>query len=63
MGKKGQRTFSSPKECIRFAANNLAKNDGYYYGRGRYTISQIGKRYAADKKWSARVVATMKGIR
>ena len=63
MGKKGQLSFDTPEECIMTAANNLTKSNGYYFGRGRYTISSIGKRYASDKKWSSRIVMTMKGIR
>ena len=63
MGKRGQLSFDTPEECIMTAANNLTKSNGYYFGRGRYTISSIGKRYASDKKWSSRIVMTMKGIR
>jgi beta-N-acetylglucosaminidase len=62
-GKKGWSSFESPEECIMFAANNLAKPGGYYFGRGHYTIGSIGKRYASDKKWSKRIVATMQSIR
>ena len=61
MGKRGQLSFSSPRECIECAAKNLTKTDGYYFGRGRYTIASIGKRYASDKRWASRIVATMKG--
>ena len=61
MGKRGQLSFKTPKECIDCAANNLTKSNGYYFGRGRYTIASIGKRYASDKKWSTRIVAVMKG--
>lgn len=63
MGSRGTLRFQSPEECIKYAANNLAKSDGYYFGRGRYTIRHIGQRYASDKKWSVRIVSTMKGIR
>lgn len=62
MGKKGQLKFSSPQECIECAANNLTKKDGYYFGKGRYTIGKIGRKYASDKKWSSRVIKTMKSI-
>lgn len=60
MGSKGQLRFSSPKECIDYAAKTISKPDGYYFGRGRYTVSRIGQRYASDKRWSKRIVATMK---
>ena len=63
MGKRGALSFSSQKECIDCVAKNLTKPRGYYFGRGRYTISSIGRKYASDKRWSARVVATMKSIR
>lgn len=63
VGKNGLMKFSSPGECIDFAANNLTKEDGYYFGKGRYTIKRIGQKYAADKKWSRRIAMTMKGIR
>lgn len=63
MGKKGQLSFDSPAECIDYAAKTLTKPNGYYFGRGRYTIGNIGKKYAADKRWSKRVVSTMKSIR
>ena len=63
MGKKGQLTFSSPEECIECLAKNLTKKNGFYFGRGLYTIQKIGRRYAADKRWSSRIVATMKTIR
>ena len=63
MGKRGQLSFDTPQECIECAAKTLTKPGGYYFGRGRYTISSIGKRYASDKKWSKRVVATMQSIR
>jgi hypothetical protein len=45
------------------AAKNLTKPNGYYFARGRYTISSIGKKWAADKKWSNKVVGVMKTIR
>ena len=60
MNKKGLLSFNSPQECIDYAARNLTKLDGYYFGRGRYTISQIAHRYAANKKWPSMVIATMK---
>lgn len=60
MGKKGLLSFNSPQECIDYAARNLTKSDGYYFGRGRYTISQIARRYATNKKWPSMVIATMK---
>lgn len=63
MGKKGQLSFDSPEECIDYAAKTLTKPNGYYFGRGRYTIKRIGQRYASDKKWSSRVATTMKSIR
>lgn len=63
MGRKGQLSFKTPQECIDYAARTLTKPDGYYFGRGRYTIRSIGKRYATNKSWSKRVVSTMKGIR
>lgn len=59
----GQMKFESAKECIDYAANNLTKENGYYYARGRYTIHKIGQRYASDKKWTAYVVKTMKTIK
>lgn len=62
MGKRGQLSFNSPKECIEFAAKNITKSNGYYFGKGRYTISQIAKRYASDKRWANRVIATMKSL-
>lgn len=63
MGKNGQMTFKNPAECIMYAADTLTKPNGYYFGRGRYTIGNIGKKYAADKRWSKRVASTMKSIR
>lgn len=60
MNKKGLLSFNSPQECINYAARNLTKSDGYYFGRGRYTISQIARRYAANKKWPLMVISTMK---
>ena len=63
MGSRGQLSFDSQRECIMTAAKNISKPNGYYYGRGRYTISSIGRRYASDKRWSSRIVATMRGIR
>lgn len=61
--KGGQISFNSPQECIDYAANNLTKPSGYYYARGRYTISSIGKRYASNKKWAAHIVTMMKSIK
>jgi beta-N-acetylglucosaminidase len=63
MGSKGQLSFETPRECIMTAAKNISKPNGYYFARGNYTINRIGRRWAADKKWSTRIVATMKGIR
>lgn len=63
MGKRGQLKFDTPQECIDYAANNLTKSCGYYFGRGRYTIASIGRRYASSKQWSSRIVSTMKSIR
>ena len=63
MGSRGQLSFATPRECIMTAARNISKPNGYYFGRGRYTISSIGRRYASDKRWSSRIVATMRGIR
>ena len=63
MGSRGQLSFDSPRECIMTAARNISKPNGYYFGRGRYTISSIGRRYASDRRWSSRIVATMRGIR
>ena len=62
IGKRGQLSFSSPQECIEYAAKTLTKPEGYYFGRGRYTISRIASRYAADKRWSSRIIATMKSL-
>ena len=63
MGKKGQLSFKTPQECIECAAKNLTKKEGYYFGRGCYTIGKIARKYASDKKWASRVIATMKSIR
>lgn len=63
MGSKGQLSFETPRECIMTAAKNISKPNGYYFARGNYTINRIGRRWASDKKWSTRIVATMKGIR
>jgi beta-N-acetylglucosaminidase len=63
MGSRGQLSFETPRECIMTAARNISKPNGYYFGRGRYTISSIGRRYASDRRWSSRIVATMRGIR
>ena len=63
MGRKGALSFSNPQDCIDCVAKNLTKKNGYYYGKGRYTISSIGRKYASDRKWSSRIVATMKTIR
>ena len=63
MGKRGQLTFNSPQECIECVAKNLTKPMGYYFGKGRYTIGNIGKKYASDRKWATRVAAMMRSIR
>ena len=63
MGKRGQLSFETPREGIMAAAKNLTKPNGYYFARGRYTISSIGKKWAADKKWSSKVVTVMKGFK
>ena len=63
MGSRGQLSFATQREGIMTAAKTLTKTDGYYFGRGRYTIRKIGQRYASDKRWSSRVVTTMKSIR
>ena len=63
MGKRGQLSFETPRECIMAAAKNLTKPNGYYFAKGRYTISSIGKKWAADKKWSSKVVTVMKGFK
>ena len=63
MGSRGQLSFATPRECIMTAARNISKPNGYYFGRGRYTISSIGRRYASDRRWASRIVATMRGIR
>jgi beta-N-acetylglucosaminidase len=63
MGKRGQLSFDTPQECIECAAKNLTKPNGYYIAKGRYTIGSIGKKWAADKKWSSKIVSTMKSIR
>ena len=62
MGRRGQLSFESPQECIDYAARTLTKPEGYYFGRGRYTISRIASRYASDRNWSTRVIATMKSL-
>ena len=63
MGKRGQLSFENQRECILCAAKNISKPNGYYYAKKRYTIGSIGKKWAADKKWSSKVVMTMKSIR
>lgn len=63
MGKRGQLSFKNPAECIMCAAENLTKPTGYYFGKRRYTIASIGKKWASDKKWASRVAATMRCIR
>jgi hypothetical protein len=63
MGKRGQLKFESPAECIMCAAENLTKPTGYYFGKGRYTIASIGKKWATDRKWATRVAAAMRSIR
>lgn len=63
MGSRGQLSFDSPRECIMTAARNISKPNGYYFARGNYTISRIGRRWATDRRWSSRIVATMRGIR
>lgn len=63
MGKRGQLKFNSPKECIDYAANNIARPGGFYHGRKRYTVISIGKRYATSKLWTQRIISTMKFIK
>lgn len=63
MGSRGQLSFETPRECIMTAARNISKPNGYYFARGNYTINRIGRRWATDRRWSSRIVATMKGIR
>lgn len=63
MGKRGQLSFKNQAECIMCAADNLTKPTGYYFGKGRYTVSSIGRKWATDKKWATRVAATMRTIR
>lgn len=62
-GKRGLLSFKTPEESIECVARNISKSGGNYYGKGRYTISSIGKRYASSRKWSSRIVSTMKTLR
>lgn len=63
MGKRGLMSFETPAACIDYAARNITKPNGYYYGKGRYTIASIAKRYAANKKWPNIIANTMKTIK
>lgn len=63
MGKRGQLSFATPREGIMAAAKNISKPNGYYFARGNYTIQRIARRWATDRRWASRIVATMKEIR
>ena len=54
------RKFESKRDCIMFAANNLTRKGGLYFGKKRYTIRSIGKKYATCPHWSTRVIKHMK---
>lgn len=59
-GKRGMMSFKSPEECIMYTAELISRKRGNYFGKGRYTIKSIGKKYASSKYWAARVVKHMK---
>jgi beta-N-acetylglucosaminidase len=63
MGRKGLKSFSSPKECIMYVAKIISNPKGHYYGKKRYTISGIGRKYASSKKWPSVISKTMKTIK
>lgn len=66
-GLKG-KSFKNIDDCIDYTAMILSSDDGYYYGRKKYTIEKVGKTYApiSDNKGNARwipaVVSIMKKI-
>lgn len=63
MGKRGLKSFSSPKECIMYVAKLISNPKGHYYGKRRYTISAIGRKYAASKRWPSVISKTMKSVK
>lgn len=62
------KSFSKVEESIHYTAGLIAKKDGYYYGRGKYTIARIAKTYApvwdakGNHKWAASVAEIMRRI-
>lgn len=64
-GRRGWSSFNSPEECIMYAANNLAKADGFYFARKKYTIASIGKTYCPKntKHWRDTIIIHMKSIK
>lgn len=66
-GLKG-RSFSHVNESIYYTASIIASQKGYYYGRKKYTIAQIGKVYAptwdakTNARWASNVASIMRRI-
>ena len=59
-GKNGMMSFKSPEACIMYTAELISRKRGNYFGKGRYTIKSIGKKYASSKHWATRVAKHMK---
>lgn len=64
-GLKG-KSFNSVEECINYTGKLISDENGYYYGRNKYTIDKISKVYAPNYdgknnyKWSNMVIHKMK---
>lgn len=62
------KSFGKVEDGIYHAAATIAKKDGYYYGRGKYTIARIASTYAPPKHskgnslWAANVIRIMKRL-
>lgn len=59
MGRNGLRKFKSKEDCIDDLASILAK----YKRNGRTSINSIGRKYAEDEGWSAKVKEHYKNIK
>lgn len=66
-GLKG-RSFPHVKDSIYYTASIIASEKGYYYGRKKYTISQISRVYApswdakGNARWASDVASIMRRI-
>ena len=56
------RKFETKRDCIMFLAYNLTRRGGLYFGKRRYTVRAIGRKYATSPHWSARVIRHMRSF-